>query len=298
MQNCFYHTQSDATTTCIGCKMPICEGCQGVGKKGFCESCLKKVASLGEKIQDMKKTGMVNNMKATMIKSSSRPTSLKNVTYCFQHFDVVAGGTCPTCNRPYCPTCLDPSGLCTHCAALEEEVEEEAPAYAEPVRQAPSAGPRPVSRPAAARAREAKKAKKTPVFFYVGAALLILFVGFNLTKRGSTPRPAVEGANSKTSVLAHGAPAAGGEGPVSVAIAAPASGETVSGIATIKADVTGAPERVEFMVDGEWQASVSAPPYQFQWASQAVPNGNHRVTLVALHAGNKVESTIDLTVKN
>ena len=296
MQMCFYHTKSDATGMCIGCKMPICDACQ-TDKKGFCESCLKKVASLGEKIQDMKKTGMVSNMKATMIKSSSRPTALKNVTYCFHHFDVVAGGTCPSCNRPFCPSCLDPSGQCTHCAAHQaEDVEEEA--YSpepRPVRPA-AAAPRPV-RPAPAKA---KKGNPAPVAFSIGAALVIAFVGYNLTKR-ATPKPATTvstAAGSKGSVLAHGQSSAA-QGPVSVAIAAPIAGETVSGIATIKASVTGSPDRIELLVDGEWQGAVNAAPYHFQWASQAVPNGTHKVTLVAVSAaGEKSESSVELQVKN
>lgn len=291
MQKCFYHTKADSTGLCIGCKMPICDECQADGKKGFCESCLKKVASLGDKIQDMKKTGMVSNMKATMIKSSSRPTALKNVTYCFHHFDVVAAGTCPTCNRPFCPSCLDPSGQCTHCASMQEAIEEEAPpapAAERPVRPAPPARP---SRPAA----KPKKANPAPVLFYLGIALVIAFVGFNLSKRGPAKAPA---AGSPGDVLAHGRPA-GGQGPIGVAIAAPASGETVRGIATIKADVTGAPERVELLVDGEWQGAVNQAPYHFQWASQAVSNGTHKITLVAINAkGDKSESSVNLEVRN
>lgn len=292
MQKCFYHTKADSTGMCIGCKMPICDDCQ-TDKKGFCESCLKKVASLGEKIQDMKKTGMVSNMKATMIKSSSRPTALKNVTYCFHHFDVVAAGTCPTCNRPFCPNCLDPSGQCTHCAAHEEEVVEEAPyqPVERPVRPAaPAARP---ARPVVAK----KKGNPTPVAFYIGIAAIILFVGYNWTKRGASPKPPVPAAGVNDT-RAHGT-VTGGQGPVSVAIAAPAAGETVSGIATIKADVTGSPERIELLVDGEWQGAVNAAPYHFQWASQAVPNGTHKVTLVAVSAaGEKSETSVQLEVKN
>jgi hypothetical protein len=125
MQKCFYHAKTDAVTMCMGCKMPVCATCRDEGKKGFCDACMKKVSQLGDQITDTKKTGMVSSVhKATMLKTAGRATGPKNVTYCFHHFDVVAAGTCPTCNRPFCPACLNTAGICSHCARHNPAAQE------------------------------------------------------------------------------------------------------------------------------------------------------------------------------
>jgi len=122
VQKCFYHAKTDAATQCLGCKMPVCGPCRDAGAKGFCEACMRKVSALGEQITDMKKTGVVGGShKATMVKSSGRPTAQKNVTYCFHHFDQVAQGVCPSCNRSYCTECLAAGGMCTHCARQAQQ---------------------------------------------------------------------------------------------------------------------------------------------------------------------------------
>jgi hypothetical protein len=146
MQKCFYHPPNDAATTCIGCKMPVCQGCRDEGKNGFCGQCFKKVSSLGAQVADTKKTGMVSaNQKATMVKHMGRPTGPMNVTYCFHHFDVVASGTCATCTRSFCPACLTSTGICTHCAKLGETPKgpRKGPEGSDPLR-----GPLPAERPA------------------------------------------------------------------------------------------------------------------------------------------------------
>lgn len=138
MQKCFYHAKTDAAAMCMGCKMPICATCRDEGKKGFCESCIKKVASLGEQITDTKKTGMVQSVhKATMLKTAGRSTAPKNVTYCFHHFDVVATGTCPSCNRSFCPACINTAGVCSHCAKLNSDAQEHPVVPSERARKVP-----------------------------------------------------------------------------------------------------------------------------------------------------------------
>ena len=193
MQKCFYHAKIDAVTTCLGCKMPVCGACRDAGSKGFCDACIKKVAALGEQFTDLKKTGMVaSTHKATMLKSHSRPTSQKNVTYCFQHFDVVAAGTCPTCTRAFCQECLDASGMCTHCAR------HAGPPPAVPARKSGGTGGLPRTapeRPAAATAERPRPARPTPAasppapaaallapstFFVIAIVVFLLIVAYKL----------------------------------------------------------------------------------------------------------------------
>jgi hypothetical protein len=143
MSTCFYHPTHDAGGTCLGCKMPICQVCKDEGKNGFCGACFKKVAALSGQVTDLKKTGVVGaNHKATMIKHTGRPTGQMNITYCFHHFDVAANGSCSTCHRPFCAGCLTASGVCTHCAKLNETPAERKPAAPRP---RPTTPPKPAS---------------------------------------------------------------------------------------------------------------------------------------------------------
>jgi hypothetical protein len=162
MATCFYHPTHDAGATCIGCKMPVGQVCKDEGKNGFCAACFKKVAALSGQVTDMKKTGMVGaSQKATMVKTSGRPTGSMNITYCFHHFDAVASGSCSTCHRPFCGSCLEASGICTHCAKLGDTPAERKPA-----------APRP--RPAAAPAKPASVglAPKSNNMLYIGLGIL------------------------------------------------------------------------------------------------------------------------------
>lgn len=183
MQKCFYHAKTDAATQCMGCKMPVCAPCREAGAKGFCESCMRKVGSLGDQITDMKKTGVVGGShKATMVKSAGRPTAQKNVTYCFHHFDQVAQGVCPSCNRSYCTECLDAGGMCTHCAKQAKQTA--APAARVAGRRAntgslpgvdrPPGGSRPA--PKAAPVVEASGGPSKPIMFFTFAVIVFVAI--------------------------------------------------------------------------------------------------------------------------
>lgn len=179
MQKCFYHPTHDAGATCIGCKMPICQPCRDEGKNGFCAQCFKKVASIGSQVADMKKTGMVAaSQKATMVKHMGRPTGSMNVTYCFHHFDVVANGTCGTCNKPFCESCLDATGTCSHCAKLEDGAK---PAPRQTPQPRPAAKPAaPARKPAGSSAVAVKSEGPNKLVLGAVAAVIVLVVAFVL----------------------------------------------------------------------------------------------------------------------
>ncbi|HEY9722179.1 MAG TPA: Ig-like domain-containing protein [Oscillatoriaceae cyanobacterium] len=330
MQKCYYHSKTEAVTMCMGCKMPICPACRDEGKRGFCERCMKKVASLGEQVTDQKKTGMVNAKKATILKSALKPPGEPDAVHCFHHFDILASATCPTCNRPFCPACLNTAGICSHCAQHNEEAQailfsptEQGRALAE-------------DRP---RRRTAAPPPPEPTFFerhrlpiLGGGALLLVLLLVAVLHHGA-PRHHSQAAqdletlkNARMShseqalvsrlaksadqatslddqgaqgrVLAHGSHVAGG-GPLYVAIYAPSSGATVSGMTTIKARAGGALDHVDLAVDGQWQGSMNAAPYDIDWASQSVSNGPHRVTLTAVGTdGRQTVSRLLLNVRN
>lgn len=350
MQKCFYHAKTDAATMCMGCKMPICATCRDEGKKGFCESCMRKVASLGDQIQDTKKTGMVQSVhKATMIKTAGRGTAPKNVTYCFHHFDIVATSTCPTCSRAFCPACLNTSGICSHCAKHSAEAQERM--------FAPNERGRRVLEEQEAEAKKRRWGAKE----YAIAVIAVLAMGVawkhfhkperavdptaqtlqklhdnelsadeqallgklqsakkvNMPEPAATPVPqqAVQGysaaAGTTASGHAAGAPAhaasltggarprAAGGGAVHVGIRSPGNGASVSGVTPIQVGLSGTPGRIDLYVDGEWSGSINSYPFRFDWASQAVSNGTHHLTVKALgESGVLSQSGITVHVNN
>lgn len=350
MQKCFYHAKTDAVTMCMGCKMPICATCRDEGRKGFCESCMKKVASLGDQITDTKKTGMVQSLrKATMLKSTGRATGPKNVTYCFHHFDIVASGTCPTCNRAFCPACLNTAGVCSHCARHNPEAQERI--------FGPNEKGRKILEEVAA--EEAKRRWGTKEYVIAGACVLVLIVAWKhfhkpppkvdttqetldrlreneLTPEQKamlaklqgqkkvdiqvpveTPLPGAV-AETRTTAAVAGATVVGGSRgvaarpvavsggarpvaavPVRVSVRLPGSGATVRGVTPISVGVSGTPGRIDLLVDGEWSGTINSTPYRFDWASQAVGNGPHRLTVQALgEAGVLSQSSVTVTVNN
>jgi hypothetical protein len=353
MQKCFYHAKTDAVTMCMGCKMPVCATCRDEGKKGFCESCLKKVATLGEQFTDTKKTGMVQGAhKATMIKTAGRGTGPKNVTYCFHHFDIVASATCPTCNRAFCPACLNTAGICSHCARHNADAQERMFAPNERGRKI-------LAEAAAEKARRYWGVKEYVIAGLVVLVLLIAWKHFHRPvakvdttratleklhendlsvdqqglldklqgqKKVDIPEPPVEtappaavaaaagvlaqpaaGGRTVAAVAAHqavggrtlGASRAAGTAPVRVSIVAPGGGSTVHGLTPIKVGLSGSPGRIDLLVDGQWSGSINSAPFRFEWASQAVSNGPHQLTLQALgETGVLSQSNITVNVNN
>jgi hypothetical protein len=77
-----------------------------------------------------------------------------------------------------------------------------------------------------------------------------------------------------------------------------AEGQTVSGLVLWKVEVTGRPERVEFLVDGEIRGSDVAAPYTLGWNTSAAATGSHTLTARASGKGKSVESAVTVTVQS
>jgi hypothetical protein len=337
MQKCFYHGKTDAVTVCIGCKMPVCQTCKDEGQKGFCEGCLKKVAKLGDRVSDMKKTGFANaDQKATVMKTAQRAPG-RDTKYCFHHLDILANGACVTCKRPFCPACLNTLGICNHCTQHSEAAQaiinrpsDRARALAEPdIEPIAKRDPKKVAlivlagvvvgvvgglgllhKPAdRARSQTAetldklKKNELTPQ----ERALMAKLNQEAKTAQSIEEAPAAAPADTGGREAAVYIPASAGGGrssagrpahaaPLRIRVAVPA---VVSGMATVRARVSGTPDRVEFSVDGQMAGVSNSAPFDFEWESSGVSNGRHRITAVAYgEDGRTAAGGASCTVRN
>lgn len=339
VQKCFYHGKTDAVTVCIGCKMPVCQTCKDEGKKGFCDACLKKVATLGDRVTDLKKTGFVGaDQKATVVKAASRPPG-RDAKYCFHHPDILANAGCATCKRPFCAACLNTVGICNHCTQHSEA--------AQTLIHRPSERHRARVEAAEAPAVDAKRQHtKLALTFLAGVLVVVGAVGLlrkpadharsqtaetleKLKHSELTPQeralmarlnqeaknsqaiadtPAAAPADPGGGEAAVYIPAGSGGGrsagaprvahaaPLRIRVAVPA---VVSGMATVRARVTGTPDRVEFSVDGQMAGVANSAPYDFEWESAGVSNGRHRITAVAYgEDGRTAAGGASCTVRN
>jgi hypothetical protein len=98
------------------------------------------------------------------------------------------------------------------------------------------------------------------------------------------------------------ASSAGGDTtPPAINISAPTSGATLTGTATVSANVTdtGGVEHVEFYADGVLRFSTTAAPYQWSLDTSSLANGTHTLTVKAFDmAGNAGSTTITITTQN
>jgi endonuclease I len=82
----------------------------------------------------------------------------------------------------------------------------------------------------------------------------------------------------------------------------PANGATVSGTVAVAASATDAfgVTKVEFFLDGALQATDTASPYSWSWATTAAANGSHSLVAKAYDAAGNVgtSATVTVTVSN
>ncbi len=89
--------------------------------------------------------------------------------------------------------------------------------------------------------------------------------------------------------------------PPVLSVTAPSEGELVSGTATIVADATDdvGVARVDISIDGGLVASLTAPPYEFDWDSSAAADGAHQIDVTAADlADNLTSVTVNVTSDN
>ncbi len=100
--------------------------------------------------------------------------------------------------------------------------------------------------------------------------------------------------------LACAVPAASAADPFAVAPASLSDGQTVAGVVTVEAAVTGAfAQRVEMSIDGRLRAVATQPPFTYDWDTSLEANGSHQVELWAVAGDGRVAvSTFTLVVAN
>ncbi len=88
--------------------------------------------------------------------------------------------------------------------------------------------------------------------------------------------------------------------PWKVSLLTPSSGARVKGLVMVSARIEGqgALDRVEFLVNGEWQGLSNRPPFTFEWETTGVRNGVQTLEIVAYepsgakHASRRVRVTV------
>jgi hypothetical protein len=96
-------------------------------------------------------------------------------------------------------------------------------------------------------------------------------------------------------------PGAGDTVPPSVTITVPQAASTVSGVVTVQANATDdvGVTKVAFYIDDALRATVTAPPYRWDFDTSTVFNGSHTVTVLAYDlAGNVGQDAVTVTTSN
>lgn len=104
----------------------------------------------------------------------------------------------------------------------------------------------------------------------------------------ATSRPRAASAQKATAV------------PWKVALVAPAAGAKVKGLVMVNARIEGQGyiDRVEFLVNGDWQGLSNRPPFTFDWDTTGASNGTKTLEIVAYepsgakHASRRVRVTV------
>lgn len=345
MQKCYYHAKTSAVTSCIGCKMPVCAMCRDEGAKGLCDQCVRKQASLNEPAKGARATAAGDRASAaTGGRTGGGPAprtttgQRTDVVYCFRHQDIRAETQCVTCARPYCPACLNSSGICSVCARVNKEA------------QARAFGPNEKGRAVLDEMEAEKAAKRLKPRDY--AVIAVLLLGLGVSYKVMTPKPTKVDTTRDTldriksseltpdqlALLARlkgekrvklkdpvpatvaaggGAPAGGGVAavpagggaaapagtgaeavPLEIRAVAPADGTIVGGTTSIRAAVAGSPTRVTCEVDGSLIGTSAGSAPRFSWNTRAAGNGSHNVTITAFNGAGSTSTSFSLNVLN
>lgn len=188
---------------------------------------------------------------------------------CTNHTGVPTDTKCVTCRKPYCAACLNGANKCFNCALAQPK--EEAPKRRK--------GAPPGKPPARGAGKPRGPARKQePPWIAIGSglavALAIGLVVVLLMKPSKPPAP------YKVT------------GPMKVAIVAPATTGSLRGPQVIKLQVASPGEltHVEITVDGKYWDKIKKPPFQSDWPTSLLKNGNHTIVAKAVYKDKRAVS--------
>lgn len=185
---------------------------------------------------------------------------------CDNHKDIPTDTKCIGCRKHFCAACLNSQKKCFMCAM------KPAPEPVDPKKRSRGTG----SLKGGAKTGKLKKpqpeAREFPLKLVagVGAGVLVVALGFGAMTFFKKP-PAPEAY----------------QGPASVAIVAPGSGQTIRGGTFIKLKV-GSPQevdRVEVTIDGKYWERFRKPPFSTHWPTSLFKNGDHTIQAKVFYRG-------------
>lgn len=250
MAQCTYHPDKKGTASCPTCSQPICDRCRLQGNSLRCGTC-----------------------QSNYQKGGDQPGGKPHRVQCTNHQGVPCDQRCVSCRKPFCAACLNGQSKCFNCALAQ-------PAAAPTRGGRPGAGPAKKGTTGKLQAKGTGKLKKAPpkkdppwALIGGGAAGVLVVVGLAAMLMAK-PKPV------KPYVV---------KGPMQVAIVAPATGRAVSGPQVIKLKVASAKdiERVELTVDGKYWDKLKAPPFESDWPTSLLANGNHTIVAKAIYKNKK-----------
>lgn len=106
------------------------------------------------------------------------------------------------------------------------------------------------------------------------------------------------GTTTRTVALQISAPT---DNPPSVSITSPQNGDTVSGTVTVQVDAADDEgiSKVEIFIDDSLAATLTAPPYTYQWDTTAVSNATHTIKAAAYDTADQTaDDQVSVTVSN
>lgn len=185
---------------------------------------------------------------------------------CANHNGVPTDTKCVTCRKPYCAACLNGANKCFNCALAQPK--EAAPKKGGPRRKGAPTGK--LAAKGTGKLKAAPKKAGTPWFAVGGGLTIALLIGLIvmvLLKPAKPPKP------YKVT------------GPMKVAIVAPAAQAPLRGPQVIKLQVASPKEieRVEITVDGKYWDKLKKPPFESDWPTSLLKNGNHTIVAKAVY---------------
>lgn len=261
---CYYHPEKRGTASCPNCSQRICDQCRLQGNSLRCGTCQSHFQKGGED-----------------------PAKRQRVQ-CANHAGVPTDTRCQTCKKPYCAACLNGQNKCFNCALA-------APKETGGGSRGGARGGARSGKPGA-KGAAGKKGAKTGKLQAKGTGPLAAIT------QGGLPLPLIGGVVAGVLVVGLAAmlllkPAKPPKpykvtGPMSVAIVGPSASKPLRGPQVIQLKVASPNDldRVELTVDGKYWDKLKKPPFESDWPTSLLNDGNHTIVAKAVYKDKRAVS--------